>query len=129
MKSKETALAYFSAFESKDRTAVRAMLADRGSYIGPLSSFDRAETFQEAADIFMRIARGWKIKGVLAEGDEVCILCDYETLIPSVPVIPMAQWYRIEAGKVAFLHLHFDPSGIVAATGSGELARTIASAS
>jgi hypothetical protein len=68
------------------------------------------------------------IKRVLADGDDVCIFWDYTTIIPSVPVIPVAAWLTIEAGKIKYFHLHFNPAAIVAAKERGEIAKALAGA-
>jgi len=125
--SSAIALAYLAAFERGDRTEVRKLLADQGAFIGPLQSFTVAERFMEAADIFMRLTRKFEIKKVLVDGDDICVFWDYTTIVPSIPVIPIAEWFRIESGKIKFLQLHFNPAPLVAAMERGEVAAALQS--
>jgi len=121
-------VSYFEALQRKDRVAIRAMLVDDGSFIGPLQSFTEADAFMNAADIFMQLTKKVDIKKVLADGNDVCILWDYTTIVPSIPVIPVAAWLTIEADKIKYFHLHFNPAAIVAAKERGEIAKALAGA-
>jgi hypothetical protein len=120
------ALAYLKAFERKDRAAVRALLADQGAFIGPLNSFTAAEPFMDAADVFMQLARKFEIKKVLADGEDVCVFWDYATIVPSLPVIPIAEWFKVVDGRIKFLHLHFHAAPVVAAMERGDIAKALA---
>jgi uncharacterized protein YndB with AHSA1/START domain len=122
------AVSYFEALQRKDRAAIRAMLVDDGSFIGPLQSFTEADAFMNAADIFMQLTKKVDIKKVLADGNDVCIFWDYTTIVPSIPAIPVAAWLTIEADKIKYFHLHFDPAAIVAAKERGEIARELSDA-
>jgi len=119
------AVSYFEALARKDRAAIRAMLVDDGSFIGPLQSFTEADAFMNEADIFMRLTKKVDIKRVLADGDDVCIFWDYTTIVPSIPVIPVAAWLTIEADKIKYFHLHFNPAAFVAAKERGEIAKAL----
>jgi uncharacterized protein YndB with AHSA1/START domain len=120
------AVSYFEALARKDRAAIRAMLVDDGSFIGPLQSFTDADAFMNEADVFMRLTEKVEIKKVLADGDDVCIFWDYTTIVPSIPAIPVAAWLTIEADKIKYFHLHFNPAAIVAAKERGEVAKALA---
>lgn len=124
---KEIALDYLKAFENKEREETRNFLADQGSFIGPLNSFTEADEFVKGADVFMKIAQKFEIKKVLAEGNDVCVFYNYVTIVPSIPSIPMAEWFKIESGKIKFLQLHFNPISIVKAMESGELDKVLKS--
>jgi hypothetical protein len=124
---KEIALAYYDAFYKNDRDAVRKLLADEGQFIGPLSSFTDPEAFLDAAAIFMtKLTQKTQIKAIIAEGTDVCIVYDATYAAPSIPVIPIASWFKIELGKIKLFHVHFDPTAFVRASESGELAKTLA---
>ena len=104
------------------------MLVDNGRFIGPLQSFTDADAFMNEADVFMRLTKQVDIKKVLADGDDVCIFWDYTTIVPSIPAIPVAAWLTIEADKIKYFHLHFNPAAIVAAKERGEVAKALAGA-
>jgi len=121
------ALAYLAAFERKDRAEVRKLLADEGAFIGPLKSFRQVDPFMQEADLFMQLTRRFTIKKTIADGDDVCVLWDYETIVPSIPVIPIAEWFKVEAGKIKYIQLHFNPAPIVAAMERGDVAKALQS--
>jgi len=121
------ALAYHRAFERKDRAEVRRLLADEGAFIGPLRSFTRADAFMEAADLFMRLTRKFETKKVLVDGGDVCIFWDYTTIVPSIPVTPIAEWFKIEDGRIKSIQLHFNAAPFVAAMERGEVAAALQS--
>jgi hypothetical protein len=50
------------------------------------------------------------------------------TIVPSIPAIPVAAWLTIEADKIKYFHLHFNPGAIVAAKERGEIAKALAGA-
>jgi hypothetical protein len=121
------ALAYLDAFERKDKAEVRRLLADEGAFIGPLNSFTRADAFMEAADLFMQLTKKFEIKKAIADGDDVCVFWDYTTIVPSIPVIPIAEWFKIESGKIKFLQIHFHAAPLMAAMERGEVAKALQS--
>jgi len=51
------AISYFEALQGKDGEAIRQMLADDGDFIGPLQSFNGADAFMKAADVFMKLVK------------------------------------------------------------------------
>jgi hypothetical protein len=101
------------------------MLADNGDFIGPLSSFTDADAFMQAADIFTQLVKKVEIKQVLGDGDDVCVLWDYTTIVPTIPTIPIAAWLKLDAGKIKYFHLHFNPAAFVAAVERGDVARSL----
>ncbi len=121
------ALAYLNAFEKKDKAEVRRLLADEGAFIGPLRSFAGADAFMEAADLFMQLTRKFEIKKVIADGDDVCVFWDYTTIVPSIPVTPVAEWFQIESGKIKYIQLHFNAAPFLAAMERGEVAKALQS--
>jgi len=122
------AVSYFEALQRKDGKAIRQMLVDDGDFIGPLQSFNNADAFMKAAEVFMKLVKTVDIKRVLADGSDVCVLWDYQTIVPSMPVIPVAAWLKIEADKIKYFHLHFNPAAFVAAAERGEVAEALSGA-
>ena len=124
----ELVLAYTVAFERKDRAAVRRMLADKGTFKGPLQTFHDADTFLDEAELFMRLAKKFEIKKVVADGDDVAVFLDYVTIVPSLPPTEIAEWFKVGGGKIQSIHLHFDPRALIAAKERGDFARALQSA-
>jgi hypothetical protein len=125
---KAVALRYHEAFYRNDRPAVRRLLADQGSFVGPLSSFTDPEAFLDAARPFMVLATRAPVKQAIAEGDHACIVYDMETKLSTAPRTPIASWFEVKQGKIVLFHTHFDPRGILQAKESGELARALEAA-
>jgi hypothetical protein len=125
--SKTIVLAYHDAFYKNDRATVRKLLADDGTFIGPLNSFTNPETFLDAAAIFMQLSAKTQIKKVFVDGDEACVLYDSTTIVPSIPVFPVASWFKMESGKIKFFHVHFDPTPFVKAKENGDISKALQS--
>ena len=122
---KTLVLTYHDAFYRNDRAAVRQLLADNGTFIGPLNSFTDADAFLDSAAIFMQLSENTKIKKVFVDGNDVCVLYDSTTIVPSIPTLAIASWFKIESGKIAFFHVHFDPAPFVKAKENGDISRAI----
>jgi signal peptidase I len=122
-------LSYMKAFEAKDEKKSRSYLHDQGLYKGPLNSFDNADTFVKEAMVFMQITKKINIKKVFTDGGDVVVMWDYETLVPSIPVTPIAEWFKVEDGKIRSLHLHFNALPFAEAMKKGEVAAALKTAS
>jgi hypothetical protein len=123
--SKTIVLAYHDAFYKNDKAVVRQLLADNGNFIGPLNSFTNADAFLESAAIFMKLSKSTEIKKIFMDGEDVCILYDSTTIVPSIPTFPVASWFKIESGKIKFFQVHFDPSPFVKAKENGDIAKAL----
>ena len=123
--SKTIVLAYHDAFYRNDRSAVRKLLADTGTFTGPLNSFTDPDAFLDSASIFMRLTKSTEIKKVLSDGEDVCVLYDSTTVVPSIPTLPIASWFKVKSGKIYFFLVHFDPTPFVKAKESGDIAKAL----
>jgi limonene-1,2-epoxide hydrolase len=124
----EIVLAYHHAFYRNDKAAVRQLLADEGTFIGPLNSFTNPDLFIDAAAIFMKLTSKTDIKKIFTDGNDACILYDSTYIVPSIPILPIASWFKVESGKINFFHVHFDPSRFLNAKENGEIAKVLATA-
>ena len=71
----------------------------------------------------MRLGPIWvrsDVKKVFADGGDVCVICDLVTNTPA-GAVPIVEWLRIEAGRIASVTLVFDRATFKPA--SEELAR------
>ena|SRR5437879_4009233 len=125
--ARTVALDYMKAFEVKDKDKASSYLHDEGLYKGPLRSFQKADAFVKEMTTFMYIAKNVRIKKVLSDDTDVCVFWDYETVIPSIPVTPIAQWFKIEKGKIRELHVHFNPVPFIAAMENGQIEEALKS--
>lgn len=125
--AKSIALAYQKAFEEKDLEKCASYLHSQGMFKGPLSSFESRDTFVKEMSNFMHITKSSRTKKVFADDTDVCLIWDYETTLPSVPVTPIAQWFKIDNGKIREMHLHFNAIPFAAAVQKGEMAEALKS--
>jgi hypothetical protein len=125
--AKAIALAYQKAFELKDVDKCASYLHTKGQYRGPLSSFEDKDAFVKEMSKFMHITKSARTKKIFVDDTDVCLIWDYETTLPSVPVTPIAQWFKIDNGKIREMHLHFNAVPFVAAVQKGEMAEALKS--
>jgi len=122
----EIILAYHRAFYSNKRGAVRKLLADKGSFNGPLNSFTNPDLFLDSAAIFMKLTLKTVVKKIFVDDNQACILYDSAYSVPSIPVLPIASWFKVESGKINFFRVHFDPSKFLIAEENGDIAKALA---
>lgn len=122
----EIVLAYHHAFYKNDRASVRQLLADKGSFNGPLNSFTNPDLFLDSATIFMKLTLKTVMKKVFVAGNQACIIYSSAFIVPSIPVLPIASWFKVDRGKIYFFQVHFDPSSFLIAKENGDIAKALA---
>ena len=125
MEPKQIVLAYHEAFYRNGRTTVRALLANKGQFLGPISSYTDRDPFLDGAAVFRQLTKRTDIKAVVADGNDVCVVYDSTLAIDNVPVIPIASWFRVDARKITIVHTHSNPAPFIKAKESGDLARAL----
>lgn len=51
---------------------------------------------------------------MIADENDACLLYDLVTNVPAVGTTRMAEWLRVEGGKITSIQLYFDPRPYVA---------------
>ena len=102
----ETVERYFDAWTSNDFDTARSLLEDDLEFRGPIDTFDNADALIESIKGLSQILTGAHRRGVVADGDQVCVIYDLETA--PVGTAPVAEWYRVREGKIASLQAFFD---------------------
>jgi ketosteroid isomerase-like protein len=102
----EIAEQYFNAWTSKDFDAARSLLADDLSFTGPLETLDNADALVESLRGLAQIVTGADRRGLLADGEQVCVVYDLHTT--PVPTSPVAEWYTVRDGKIVSMQAFFD---------------------
>ena len=97
---------YFDAWTSKDFDTARGLLHDKLEFRGPIDTFDNADALIESLKGLAQIVTGAEKRGLVAEGDDVCVRYDLHTA--PVPTSPVAEWYRVRDGKITSLEAFFD---------------------
>jgi ketosteroid isomerase-like protein len=97
---------YFNAWTSKDFDTARSLLHDDLSFRGPIETLDRADALIESLKGLSQIVTGAERRGLLEQGDQVCVIYDLHTM--PVPDAPVAEWYTVREGKIASMQAFFD---------------------
>ena len=102
--SKAVVLAYIKALDNREYDSAMSYLKDGITVRGNSEeSFNKPEEFIE----MLRRFRGrYDVKKVLADGEDVCLLYNFET---PVATALMCSWYMVEDGKIASIQTVFDP--------------------
>jgi len=96
---------YNRALEKKDFTAARALLADDLRFEGPIDRFNRADDYVSAITRLYGMVKGVQHIATITEGENVALFYVLQTPVADAPV---AEWYRVRAGRIAELHAYFD---------------------
>jgi hypothetical protein len=104
-KPKEIVLSYQDAIGRKDFQAARKLLSDTLDFRGPLETFHQADDFLHAIQKLSAIVEGVDILKVFEEGNDVSLFCDLKTRVGTSFV---AEWYKVNDGKIASMRVAFD---------------------
>lgn len=99
---------YFIALRARDFAAIRPLLHDDVTFKGALGSTDGAEEYVSGLEGMMAGMTNVERRVVFAEGEDVCQVYDLTLATPPV-TLPIAQWLKVRAGKIAQVHVYFDP--------------------
>jgi ketosteroid isomerase-like protein len=104
---------YFDAWRAHDPDALRALLADDATFTGPLGQSDNADDYAKAIGRMFAITTDIVIEKMIADdGDVLTWFALHTSVAPSAAV---ANWSRIEHGKIVRVRATFDPRPIIAA--------------
>src|SRR5437588_8500816 len=98
---------YFDAWRKRDPEAVRALLADNATFTGPLGQSANADEYRDAIGRMFAITTDVVIDKMLADDHDVLTWFELHTSIS--PPTPVANWSRIENGKIIRVRATFDP--------------------
>lgn len=97
---------YFAAWTSGDFETARSLLCDDLAFAGPFDRFDSADDLIAALKGLAQIVTGAERRGLIASGDDVCVIYDLHTA--PIESAPVAEWFRIRDGQIASLEAFFD---------------------
>lgn len=97
---------FMQALGKGDFAEARTFLKDQFSFKGPFDSFDRAEPYIEALKRLYPIVDSVDMKKIFTDGNDTCVLYDMATKTVGTALI--AEWYRVEGGKIASIRAVFD---------------------
>ena len=111
----ELAEAYFTAWQDRDFTRLRSLLADDVSFAGPLATIDGADECVAGLDGMARVLDRIEVKERFGDAAGVITWFDLHTTVADPA--PTANWMRVEDGLITEIRVAFDPRGILAARG------------
>jgi ketosteroid isomerase-like protein len=97
---------YFAAWTSGDFATARTLLCDDLAFVGPFDTFDNADDLIGALRGLASVVTGAERRGLIAEGDDVCVIYDLHT--QPIERSAIAEWFRVRDGKIASLEAFFD---------------------
>lgn len=116
-KSREIVLAYQEAIGKKDFQAARKLLHDNLEFRGPIDTFHKADDYLHAIQKLSAIVEGVDILKVFEDENEVSLFCDLKT--KTVGTFFVAEWYKLNEGKIASVRVVFDARPFAAMFGKG----------
>jgi hypothetical protein len=104
---RDIALAYIAACGRKDLDSVASLLAPDIRFSGPNRTSAGAEQYLAVLKWLGPIWVQSDVKQVWSDGPDVCVIYNFVSNTPA-GAVPIVEWLRIEAGKVASVTLIFD---------------------
>lgn len=118
-KPHEIVLAFQEAIGHKDFAAARKLMQDNLEFRGPIDTFHKADDYLHAIQKLSAIVEGVDILKVFEDGNDVSLFCDLKT--KPVGTSFVAEWYKVNEGKIASVRVVFDarPFAAMFAKGTG----------
>jgi predicted ester cyclase len=105
--AKDIVMSFVKALNNEDFKTARRYVSDNMSFVGPLATLNGADTYFKDME---RIRLKFEINKVFVDGDDVCLLYDFNAGPKS---LFGCGWYHLEQGKISSLRVVFDPRPIV----------------
>ena len=102
---------YEATNNKKDPDAAAALLREDFVFAGPLMKVEGKEANIELLKRFLPMHRETRMHKQFVEGEHVCSIYDLVVSNPAGGTItmPIADWMRVEDGKVAEQTIYYDP--------------------
>lgn len=105
--AKDIVMSYVKALNDEDFKTARRYVSDNMSFVGPLATVNGADAYFKDME---RMRIKFEIKKVLVDGNDVCLLYDFNT---GPKTLYGCGWYHLENGKISSLRAVFDPRPIL----------------
>jgi hypothetical protein len=102
---------YFTAWKNNDFATMRSVLDDKLDFAGPLDRFDNADAYQQAIAGLSQLKKDIVVHRTFVTGPDVLTWYDLHTTIAEPS--PVAEWSRVEGGKITMVRVVFDPRPFV----------------
>jgi len=108
------AATYFDAWQARDFTRLRSVLADDVDFAGPLGEVTGADGCLRGVQGMAQIMTGLQVRKVFRDGPDVLTWFDLSTSVAET--VPVANWMHVEDGKITRIRVAFDARGIARAS-------------
>lgn len=106
--AKEVVTKYIEAVNRKDFKSARSYVSDNISYVGPINSFDKAETYLKYLEHLVKNGLRLDVKKVFADDDDVCEFHEVNVDTQPEPLL-VCMWFHVDDRKISSIRIVFDP--------------------
>ena len=104
--AREVVERYFDAWTHDDFPTMRALLHDKVDFSGPIDHFDNADAYQQSVQGLSQMKTDLVVHKTFVDGPDVLTWYDLHTKIAEPA--PVADWSRVEDGKIVMVRVVFD---------------------
>jgi ketosteroid isomerase-like protein len=105
------AATYFDAWRSRDFAALRSVLADEATFVGPMGTAEGADACVAGIEQLSTITTDIVVRKRFVSGDDVLTWFDLHTSV--APPCPVANWSHVRDGRITAVRVTFDPRPLV----------------
>lgn len=106
--SGEVLKAFYEAVVRRDFTAARRYLKDDLVFVGIFDTYPNADVYLGALIGLMSITVRLDVKTIIAQGNEAAIFFELQTKAPAEATVLVAEWHRLQEGKISHVESAFD---------------------
>jgi limonene-1,2-epoxide hydrolase len=111
---------FYAAVVKRDFEAARRHLAPDLVFVGLFETYRGPDEYLKALTGLMSITRRLDVKTIISEGSQAAIFFELETGPPAPATVLVAEWHRLENGRIAKVYSAFDGRPYAAMFTSGK---------
>jgi hypothetical protein len=112
MTPSETIALYYDAWQHKLGDFTDVPLAEDFAFIGPVASFDSADSYRAMAAQAGQAVTSFVVRRQFVEGGTVCSIIDWEMAMPGVGAMTAAELLEVEDGVIVRGELIYDAEAL-----------------
>jgi ketosteroid isomerase-like protein len=109
--TRHAAETYLESWRDKDFARFRSVLADDVEFHGPLAQLSGIDDVAKGMEGLGQITTDVVVQRMVVDGPDVITWFDLHTTVAEPT--PVANWSRVEDGKITRVRVTFDPRGLV----------------
>ena len=118
------AATYFDAWQARDFTRLRSVLADEVTFAGPLGRASGPDDCLRGLQGMATIMTALRVRKIFSDGPDVLTWYDLATSVAET--VPVANWMHVEDGRITRIRAAFDARGLAAGLPGGTGSRRAA---